>query len=216
MAYLLNSVKEYLDPEFIAEVAQSLRVDDAQAAAGLDAWSAAILAGLLNHVDNPKAMNRIFSGLDQFPPDLAQHPAALLRTGNLAKNDPKDISGHLLGQLFGPKITALNTSIAEASGAPAAAVSEMLGIAGPMVLSVLGRRLQAGELSVSGLANLLRAEQPRIAAVLSPDLATIIGSSTLEAPDAEPVEPVEGTRWGLALLLVVALALAVLIATKQC
>ncbi|MBK9337374.1 MAG: DUF937 domain-containing protein [Lewinellaceae bacterium] len=150
MAHILDSVKEYFDPEFIAEAAQTLREGGPQTTRALDTWSAAILAGLLNHVDNPKAMQRIYNGLEHFPPNVAANPAALLRTGNLSQNDPKDVAGHLLGQLFGAKITALNAGIAEVSGAAPATASETLGIAGPMVLSVLGQRLQAGELTRAG------------------------------------------------------------------
>lgn len=216
MAYVLDTVKEHFHPEFLTEAAETLRERTPSIAAGLEAWSVAILAGLLNHVDNPKAMHRIYSGLDHFPPDLMNHPVALLRSGNLAQNDPKDVSGRLLGQLFGPKITPLNAHISAATGAAPAVVSDMLGIAGPMVLSILGQRLQAGELSVPGLANLLRAEQPRIAASIAPEMADIIGSRTLEAPDADQPTPVEGTRWGFSLLLLVLMGVAAFLIVRQC
>jgi len=216
MAYILDAVKEHLDPEFIADASEALREGENQTARALHAWSATILAGLLNHVDNPKAMGRIYKGLDSFPANLTAQPKSLLRTGNLAQNDPKEVSGHLLGQLFGQKIQALNGSIAHLSGAAPKVVSETLGIAGPMVLSALGQRLRAGELSVPGLANLLRAEQPRIASMLPAELAEILGSSVLEAPDSEQVEPAVGNAWGWAMLLLVGIAAALLVGIRQC
>jgi hypothetical protein len=215
MAHILDSVKEYLDPEFITEAALVLRDGEAPTARALNAWSAAILAGLLKHVENPKAMNRIYSGLDHFPPNLTAHPGALLRTGHQSQNDPKSISGHLLGQLFGPRITALHAVIAQVSGAHPATVSETLGIAGPMVLSALGARLQAGELSVSGLANMLRAEQPRVAAMLPAEIAEVLDAHTLEAPGSDQPEPAVGIPWGLALLLLMSIGVAVLLWMRQ-
>lgn len=216
MAYILDSVKEHLDPEFLTEAALELREGEAPIARALNAWSATILAGLLNHVDNPKAMGRIYKGLEHFPPNLAAHPESLLRSGNVSQSDPKEISGHLLGQLFGPKIAALNAGIASVSGAAPKVVSETLGIAGPMVLSTLGRRLQAGELSVSGLANLLRSEQDRITAMLPAEIAEILGARTLEAPDTDQAEPVVGPRWGMSMLLLVGLGVLVLFGMRQC
>jgi len=216
MAYILDSVREYLDPEFLTEAASELREGEAPIARALSAWSATILAGLLHHLDNPKAMGRIYNGLEHFPPNIAAHPESLLRVGNKSQNDPRDISGHLLGQLFGQKITALIAGIASVSGAAPKVVSETLGIAGPMVLSTLGQRLRAGELSVSGLENLLRAEQTRVAAILPAEIAEILGAHTLEAPDAEQVEPVVGPRWGMVLLLLVGLGVVVLLGMRQC
>jgi len=218
MAYILDAVKEHLDPEFIAEVSQITRESEVQTAQVLHTWSAAILAlaGLLNHADNPRAMQRVYDGLDGFPADLPAQPKSLLREGNLAQNDPKEVSGHLLGQLFGQKIQTLNAGIAQLSGAAPSAVSETLGIAGPLVLSALSRRLRAGELSVPGLANLLRAEQPRVASMLPTEIADILGSSTLEAPDSEQVEPATGNSWGWAMLLLVGLAAALLLWIRQC
>lgn len=216
MAYILDAVKEHLDPEFIAEASEALREGETQTARALHAWSAAIMAGLLNHVENPKAMGRIYHGLDNFPANLVAQPKSLLRSGNLAHNDPREVSGHLLGQLFGPKIQALNAGIAQISGAAPNVVSETLGIAGPMVLSALGQRLRSGELSVPGLANLLRAEQPRVVSMLPAEIAEILGSSVLEAPDSEQVEPAVGNSWGKALLLLVGIAAALLLWFRQC
>lgn len=215
MAYILDSVKEYLDPEFLTEAASELREGELPIARALSAWSATILAGLLNHIDNPKAMGRIYKGLEHFPPNIASQPKLLLRVGNMSQNDPKDISGHLLGQLFGQKISAVSAGIAQVSGAAPRVVSETLGIAGPMVLSMLGQRLRAGELSVSGLENLLRAEQTRVATMLPTEIAEILGARTFEAPDAEQVEPVVGARWAFAMLLLFGFGVVLLLLMRR-
>ncbi|MBK9337375.1 MAG: hypothetical protein IPM98_12655 [Lewinellaceae bacterium] len=66
-----------------------------------------------------------------------------------------------------------------------------------------------------GLANLLRAEQERIAAVLPPEIGEILGARTLEAPEAEQIEPAVGNQWSLALLLLLGLGVAVLLWMRQ-
>lgn len=209
MAKLLESVQEYLHPAFIAEAAERLKEKEEPVAKTLFAWCAAILAGLLDWVGHEKAMANIFDGLDHFPPNVTQHPKDLLREGNLAHDDPKDISGHLLGQLFGAKTPALIERIAAYSGASPDHVSYLLGVSGPIVLSLLGHRVQAGALTISGLSNLLSANRDHIMTQIPPEvLATLaLHAPKTEATAAEeaPLEEATGFTWVLPLLLLLGL-----------
>ncbi|MCS7036202.1 MAG: DUF937 domain-containing protein [Saprospiraceae bacterium] len=216
MSFIFDQTKEHLHAGLVADAAQYARQEDAPTAAALDCWSAAILAGLSQYVDRPRAMSRIFEGLDTFPADVLKRPEQLLRAGNLAQGDPKDRSGQLLGQLFGERIGAVRVAVAEHSGVSLAAASDLLGIAGPVVLGVLSQRLHKGELSVSGLANLLRAERQRLNDVLPPRIAESLGISLPLGGEEEPLPQTEGIRWGIVLGVCVALGLITLFAFKQC
>lgn len=216
MANLLDSVKEYLHPGFIAEAAEQLGEGEEQTAKALYAWSATILAGLLDWAGHPKAMSNILNQLDHFPPNLTENPKALLRTGNLSQNDPKDISGHLLGQLFGSKTPALNNSIAAFSGAKPDSVSYLLGVAGPVVLSILGQRVQVGALTVAGLSNVLTRNQNRILSALPNGLESILELTHINRGEQESPEPVTGFQWALPLLLMLGLGGAILVYLRQC
>ena len=216
MANLLDSVKEYLHPGFIAEAAEQLSEGEEQTAKALYAWCATILAGLLDWAGHPKAMTNILNELGHFPPNLTEDPKTLLRTGNLAHNDPKDISGHLLGQLFGAKTKALTNGIASFSGARPDNVSYLLGVAGPVVLSMLGQRVQVGALSVAGLSNVLVRNQDRILSALPSGLETILELNHLNQGEQESLEPVTGFQWAFPLLLLLGLGGAILLYLRQC
>jgi hypothetical protein len=210
MVNLLDSVHEHLTPAFIHETAHWLGEKENNTAKALGAWSAAILAGTMNYADHTKAINRIYNHLGQFPPHIMENPEALLRKGNLSENDPKDVSGHLMGQLFGAKTTPLINAIAAFSGARPEAVSELLGVAAPLVLSIMGKRVQTGALSVAGLSNLLRSDQDRILAALPSGLGTILGVyETAPAANNEPAVAT-GTQWVWALALLAAVGLGLL------
>lgn len=205
MVSLLDAVHEHLTPAFVSETAEWLAEDDNAAAKALGAWSAAILAGTAGYADHAKAINRIYNHLHHFPPDIMEKPKSLLRRGNLAQNDPKDVAGHLMGQLFGTKITPLNNAIAAFSGARPESVSELLGVAAPIVLSIMGKRVQAGALTVAGLSNTLRADQDRFLAAMPGGLGAILGLHEMPHAAANEPEPAVGSQWIWALALLLAL-----------
>lgn len=204
MVNLLDSVHEHLTPAFIAETAEWLGEKDIHTAKALGAWSAAILAGTMNYADHTKAINRIYDHLGHFPPDIMEKPETLLRHGNLAHDDPKDVAGHLMGQLFGAKTTPLINAISAFSGARPESVSELLGIAAPIALSIMGKRVQAGALTVAGLSNMLRRDQERILSALPSGLGTILEVHEMHAADTGPTSDT-GTQWTWALVLMLAL-----------
>ena len=205
MVSLLDSVHEHLTPAFIHETSRWLAEDDHATAKALGAWSAAILAGTLNYADHTKAIHRIYDHLGHFPPNIMENPETLLRHGNLAQNDPKDVSGHLMGQLFGEKIHPLTNAIAAFSGLSVKGVSEMLGVAAPIVLSILGKRVQASSLTVAGLSNMLHADQDRILAAVPGGLMSIMGVREMPPAASTDPQPATGRQWAWALVLLAAL-----------
>lgn len=216
MANLLDSVKEYLHPGFIAEAAEQLSEGEEQTAKALYAWCATILAGLLDWAGHTKAMNNILEGLDHFPPNLTDDPKALLRSGNLAHNDPKEISGQLLGQLFGAKTPALTNAIAAFSGARPDNVSYLLGIAGPVALSILGHRVQVGALTAAGLSNMLLGNQERVLAALPNGVGAILDLSHIKQGKETDMEAATGFRWATSLALMLGLGIALLLYIRFC
>lgn len=211
MANLLDSVKEYLHPGFIAEASEKLGEGEEQISKALFAWCATILAGLINWVGHEKAMGQIFDGLDHFPPNLTENPKALLRTGNLAENDPKDVSGHLLGQLFGAKTEALINGISAFSGTSPANASYLLGVSGPVILSILGQRVQAGNLTHAGLSNLLSRNRDNVLTALPSGLSSILELRDSDTSQQSEPEPATGYGWVLPLLLLLGIGGLILV-----
>ena len=214
MANLLDSVKEYLHPGFIAEAAEFLGEGDEQTSNTLFAWCSTILAGLLNWVGHDKAMGQIFNHLDHFPPNLTDSPKTLLREGNLAENDPKDISGQLLGQLFGDKTEALIKGISELFGAKPEHVSYLLGVSGPVVLSILGQRIQAGNLSQAGLSNLLSNNRDQILTMLPAGIGDLLELRPVAEQTETETKAATNIEWVLPLLLLLGFGGAIMVYLK--
>lgn len=215
MRFVFDQVKELLNPGFTTEVAQQVRQEEAVVKAVLDHWSVVILAGLSQYVNRPCAMGRIFEGLNGFPYHGLQAPHLFLNKATARQvGAPQALA--LLEQLFAERMGAVRTAIAERSGAPVAAVVELLAIAGPLTLSALSERLHKGELTVSGLANLLRLERQCLAKVLDPVVAESAGIPLPLVSEEETSPQTEGLRWALTLGIVLAIGLAVLFAFRQC
>ena len=199
---ILDSIHKLLDPHFLADTAQHIGEDDNSTAKALRGLSATILAGLLQKAGNSDSLEHLFQEITQFPETITEHLDALLVPGNLAHHDPKDTAGHLLGYLFGRQVPALTNGVASFSGTKPESVSFLLGVAGPLVFSLLRQRVQAASLNASGLANLLHSEQDRILAAVPSGLGAVLGLQPVAA-SATPAEPVaaKGMSWVWSLLL---------------
>lgn len=216
MAKLLDSVKEYLTPTFIAEAARQLGEEETSTAKALQGLSATILAGLLDQVNHPETLERLYHQLQQFPPHLIDDPEVLLRPGNLAHHDPKDLAGHWMGQFFGARMPAMTNGIAAFSGAKVSSVSFLSGVAGPVVMSLLQHRIQASTLNASGLANLLLADRDRILAALPSGLGAILGLHPAEAPAENAPVTATDMQWVWPLLLLLGIGGGIMVYLRAC
>lgn len=213
MANFLDSVHEYLTAALIADAAQQVGEKENSVAKALGAWCAVILAGLAGESDDRETLERLHRHLIQFPGDIAGKVADLLIPGNLAHQDPKDQAGHLLGQVFGPRIPALSNGVAAFSGAQPESTSFLLGVSGPLVLSLLAHRVQTASLTPSGLANLLRGDQDRVLSALPSGLGALLGVHPDIPVDNEPAAAT-GTQWLWSLLLLLAAGAGILLYMK--
>ena len=209
MSNLLDSVKSHITPDLIRQAAAQLGESEGGIAKAIGGIAPTLLAGLLNKTGEAVTMDSVFNALSKFDPAVLDHPGSLIGGGNLAHNDPKDASGHVLGSIFGAKVPAITNALAAFSGTRASSVSTLLGVVGPLVMGVLHQKISADDLNVSGFAHLLQNQQNSILGALPTGLGSIIGlaqpgSST---PDNLPVA--EGNQWLWPLLLLFALGLGI-------
>ena len=219
MTNLLDSVKQYLTPQLISHAAELLEESPEGVSKAASGFIPAILAGLLQKTGDANAMGSIFNLLSGFDAGVLENASGLVGGGNLAHHDPKDVSGHLLGLLFGAKVPAISNSIASFSGVKASSASSLLGLAGPLVMGVLSKKISSEGLSISGLANLLTGEQKSILGALPGGLAGVLGLVNPAAAVAAPTETVEtatGTRWLWPLLLLLGIGAGIMYYVKNC
>ncbi len=219
MANLLESIKSYISPALISQAADMLGENENHISKSLGSLVPVILSGILNKTNDAGAMESIFRLLvDDKNSNFLSDPAALISSGNLAQGDPKDLSGELLGKLFGPKVPAIINAISSFAGTKSGTTSSLLGVAGPLVMGVLGNKINADGLNVKGLVNLLHQEKSSILGALPGGLSSIMGlASNLGKPEHhDDPAPSSGNRWMLPLFLLLALGGGIVYYMKSC
>ncbi len=224
MSTLLDSIKSYVTPELLGQAASALGESESGVSKAIGGLAPTILAGILNKKDDANAMGNIFSLLsdkrnDSFLGDLG----GLIGGGNLAQGDPKDIAGGLMGSLFGGKVPAILSALSSFSGIKSSSTSSLLGMVGPLVMGVLGKKIKSEGLNVGGLLNLLGGEKSSILGALPGGLSSVMGlasglggatgGSSHTTPD---VEAATGNRWLWPLLLLAGLGAGIVYYMKNC
>jgi OmpA-OmpF porin, OOP family len=180
MSTLMESVKSYLTSELIGKVAGTLGESENGISKASTGLVASILGGLLNKSGDSGIMNTVFSLLkDGKSTSVLGDLGALIGQGNLAHNDPKDISGKFIGALFGNKVPDLINGVSSFAGIKNSSVSSLLGMIGPLVMGVLGKKIASGGLNLSSLTSLLSSEKSSITSLIPSGLGSALGLSSL-------------------------------------
>jgi OmpA-OmpF porin, OOP family len=221
MSNLLDSIKGYITPELIGQAAGALGESESGIGKAVSGLAPTILAGILNKSGDAGSMGSIFNLLsDSRNAGFLDNLGGLIGGGNLAQNDPKDIAGNLMGSLFGGKVPAILNAISAFSGVKSSSTSSLLGLVGPLVMGVLGKKISNDGLNVSGLLNLLQGEKNSILSALPSGLSSVMGlagglGGNLPKIDTD-TESSGGNRWLLPLLLLLALGLGAMYYLKNC
>jgi OmpA-OmpF porin, OOP family len=124
----------------------------------------------------------------------------------------------LMGSLFGGKVPAILNALASFAGIKSASASSLLGMVGPLVMGVLGKKIAGSGLNVSGLVNLLQGEKSSILGALPGGMSAVMGLASNLGGGASQVETptTGGTRWLLPLLLLLGLGGGIIYYMKNC
>ena len=192
MASILEDILSHLSPDLISSAASTLGESETAVGRAVRALAPTILSGMLGKADDQDAWSTIFGMLNDdrtrgFLDDLG----GLVGGGNLAQNDPKDAAGSLMGVLFGEKVEDILGGVERFAGLGSrSSASSLLGLAGPLVMGFLGRKIKSAGLSAAGLGSLLRDEKETIDAAVPHDIAALFaGPAAQPAPQRAPETP---------------------------
>lgn len=220
MSTLINSVKSYLTSELIGKVAGTLGESESGISKASTGLVGSILGGMLSKSNDSGVMSTIFSLLkDGKTTSVLGDIGSLIGQGNLAHNDPKDISGKFIGSLFGNKVPDLINGVSSFAGIKSSSASSLLGMIGPLVMGVLGKKIATGGLNLSSLTSLLSSEKDSITALIPSGLGSALGLSSLMSSGQKPhyeEEKKSGTPGWLWPALLVLGALAAFMAWRSC
>ena len=176
MSSLIDIATRYISHELTGAAASHLGESENAVSKGLGGLVPMILAGLAGKAGDDAAFGSIFGKLtDPVATDSLDRLKDLIGGGNLAHNDPRDLAGGLMGQLFGDKMPAILAALAAFAGLKQGSASSLLGIAGPLVMGALGRTAREENLSQGALQQRLIGERDQIARMLPGPLASAIG-----------------------------------------
>lgn len=196
MATILDTVRGLLTPEVTARAASLLGESESGVSRGLSAAIPAVLSGLLAKTGDSSLMQRIMSlltdpGLD---PNLGRSIGSMLTTGGLAQTPATDLGQRFLSMIFGDRLAPVASALAEYAGLRSSTASSLLGMAAPLVMSVLGDRVRKDGLDARGLTSLLTSQRDGILAAAPTALGSLTG---LGMPRGVPTEALpQASAWG--------------------
>jgi len=155
-----------------------------------------VLSGLLAKTGDSTLMQRIMSLLTDpgMDPNLGRSIGTMLTTGGLAQTPATDLGQRFLSMIFGDRLAPVASALAEYAGLRSSTASSLLGVAGPLVMSVLGDRVRKDGLDAKGLTSLLSSQRDGILAAAPTALSGLTG---LGMPRGVPTEAVpRAGAWG--------------------
>jgi len=217
MSNILDSLKEYLSPELLNEAAKIYGENEAGISKAVGSLAPAILAGILQKSGDSHSIDDIFTAIRDFNPAILGNLGSLLGGGNLAQNDPKDASGHLLGTIFGAKIPAIASSVASFSGVKQSTATSLLGLAGPLVMGLLSQKISADGLKPTGLVGYLLSQKSNFMSVLPSSTASLLGFVNSGIGNQSGSEnAMGGIGWFWPLMFLLALGAVTIFYVKNC
>jgi outer membrane protein OmpA-like peptidoglycan-associated protein len=212
MSNLLDGIKGHITSSLLEQVSGALGESQSGVSTALGGLLPTILGGLVNKAEDSNGFGQIFDMIkSNGNSDLLGNLGSLINQGNLAQNDPKDAAGHLMSALFGSKVGNILNSITSMAGLNSkSSTSALLGLAGPLIMSFLKKKIMGDNLGATGLASLLLGQKDSIFAAIPSALSSQLGFATPNIPSTNINTQSSGSsmwKWLLPLLLVAAAAM---------
>ncbi|MCU0346470.1 MAG: OmpA family protein, partial [Saprospiraceae bacterium] len=158
-----------------------------------------ILGGLVNKSTDSSGFSGIFNMLsDSKNVGFLDNLGGLIGGGNLAHGDPKDVAGSLMSNLFGSKVGGILDLVSNVAGVKKSSTSSLLGLAGPLIMGFLGKKIKNEGLNASGLASFLGGQKSNIMSALPAGMGSLLGfaSAGMSTPNLNtPEVKAGGMNW---------------------
>ncbi len=183
---IFGSLLNTLDKHTIGDVAQALGQPEQSVARGAETSIAAIMAGLTSKAEDSGALRRILDTVSGIPGPVSWSQIA----GSVT--DPNSslmsLGKRIIPSLFGGNERAITSGMSRESGLSSGAISTLLSMAAPVVLSFISKQVRDGGMTMSGLGSMLQRETASIRSALPSGLSELFWPGTATtAASASPV-----------------------------
>ncbi|MBX7243215.1 MAG: DUF937 domain-containing protein [Bacteroidia bacterium] len=180
MSNILDAIKGYITPELISSASSVLGESESGVSSTLSAAIPAILGGLVSKTGDSNAMSGIFSMITQTNKqgDVLSGLGSLLGPQN-ANNPFLALGGKFLGSLFGNKTGELVNMVASTAGVKKDSASSLIGMAVPMIMGFLGKKVASEGLNIGSLTSLLLGQKSNIMSAIPSGMVSSLGLSGL-------------------------------------
>lgn len=177
---LLNSLTGLVNQQLIDRSAADMGESPQAVRQGFQTGFATILGGLVNRANDTGTMRQVVElssnrALDDDAMIATLGNPSLENTASTPTATATDLGGRLGSMLFGNRTGDVTAVLAQSAGLRPSSATSILGVASPLVLAVIARRVRDGGLTGSGLSNLLLGQRDSIMRALPPGMADVLG-----------------------------------------
>lgn len=153
----------------LSQISKQIGADENATKSALSTAMPLLVAALANNASKPKGAQALHQALS------ADHDGSLLDNLSGFLKNPQVVNGAgILKHVLGAKQTAVNKGLSKTSGLSASQVSQLLAIAAPLIMGMLGKKQAQQGFDISSLTEFLLGQKK--AQQSEPDLSGAIGS----------------------------------------
>ncbi len=173
---IFGSLLNMLDKHTVGDVSQALGQPEQSVSRGLEASIATIMAGLASKAEDSGALRRILDTVSSIP-----GPVSLSQIAG-SVTDPNSslmaMGKRIVPSLFGNNEKIVTGAISRDSGLSSGAISTLLTMAAPVVMSFISKQMRDGGMTMSGLGSMLQREIASIRSALPAGLSELFWPAT--------------------------------------
>jgi hypothetical protein len=167
---LLDELKQSLGPNALAEISAKLGTDPSTTHSAVNTALPVLLGALANNASTPAGASALDTALAK-----DHDGSALDNVSSVLSNLGGGTGGSILGHMFGARQGTVANGIGQATGLDSGKIMQLLAMLAPIVMGVLGKARNNGNLDAGGLASMLGNERTNIANNAPAGLGGIMG-----------------------------------------
>jgi len=177
MTNILDDVMGMLTNDVVGSISNKIGEDSAGVSSALGGLIPSILGGMVNKAEaGGSSFSSIFDMIKNQGGNLDVGGLVnQIGTGNLSQNDPRDAGGGLIGSLLGSKAGSLIDAVSGMAGIGKKSSSSLLGMAAPLVMGYLSRKISGQKMGANDLAGMLLGQKSSIMGAIPAVLSSVLG-----------------------------------------